>query len=119
MIDLSAYRDQIESALAYGGETHLFEDVVASVTDGSMQAWGNGDSIAITEVIVFPRKKTLHCFLAAGKASEVIEMIDSAKAWGKSLGCTAFTIAGRKGWRRVLSKHGWKPTLYVMSAPIE
>jgi hypothetical protein len=118
MIDLEAYRPQIEAALAYSGGTHLFEDVVQGVIDGRMQAWVNGDTIAITEVVVFPRKKTLHCFLAGGKLRGVIEMMPSAIAWGQVQGCTAFTVAGRKGWMRVLSRHGWEPQFYVMGVPI-
>jgi len=118
MIDLEEYRPQIESALAYSGGTHLFEDVVQGVVNGWMQAWVNNDSIAITEVITFPRKKTLHCFLAGGKKAEIIEMMNDAAAWGRSLGCTGFTIAGRKGWVRVLRSHGWKPQFYVMGMDI-
>lgn len=118
MIDLSEYREQIESALAYGGGTHEFEDVLASVLRGDMQVWINGDSIAITEVIIYPRKKTLHCFLAAGTAKGIIEMMPSAAEWGRQHGCTKFTISGRKGWQRVLARHGWKPMLYVIGADI-
>ena len=114
MIALSDYRTRIESALAYGGGTHEFEDVVASVLKEKMQVWVNNDSIAITEIIVYPRKKTLHCFLAAGKAKDIIEMMPSAAAWGRAYGCTKFTISGRKGWSRVLAKHGWTPILYTL-----
>lgn len=118
MIDLEAYRPQIEAALAYSGGTHIFEDVVQGVIDGRMQAWVNDDTIAITEVIAYPRKRTLHCFLAGGKASRIIEMMPSAMQWGRAQGCTSFTIAGRKGWMRVLAKHGWRPSLYVMETAI-
>jgi hypothetical protein len=118
MIDLEEYRPQIEAALAHGGDTHLFEDVVQGVIEGRMQAWLNEDTIAITEVVLFPRKKTLHCFLAGGQLRRVIEMMPSAIAWGQAQGCTAFTIAGRKGWIRVLSKYGWQPQLYVVGMPI-
>lgn len=114
MIDLGAYRQQIEAALAYGGGTHLFEDVVEAVRDGRMQAWVNGDSIAITEIIAYPRKRVLHAFLAGGSMRGVLDMIDSAAAWGRAQGCTAFTIAGRKGWLRVLGRRGWTGTLHLM-----
>lgn len=114
MIDLEAYRDRIDSALAYSGGTHVFEDVVDAVRAGRMQAWINGDSIAITEIIAYPRKKVLHCFLAAGKSAEIIAMMGDAGKWGRSLGCSAFTIAGRKGWVRVLGKHGWNETMRIM-----
>lgn len=118
MIDLSDYRKQIESALAYSGGTHVFEDVVQGVIEGRMQAWVNGDSIAITEIIVFPRKKTLHGFLAAGNMREILEMVPSAAEWGRQMGCTSFTLAGRKGWQRVFGKRGWKTAFYVLETAI-
>lgn len=118
MVSIHNYRDQIEAALKFSNGTHLFADVVQMVTEGRAQMWVNGGSIAITEIIRYPRKRVLHCFLAGGKSAEIIEMMDSAAAWGKAYGCEAFTIAGRKGWQRVLKKHGWKPTMTVMEAAI-
>lgn len=108
------YREQIEAALKHSGGTHLFEDVVGAVRDGRMQMWANGSTVAITEVIVYPRKKVLHVFLGAGKRNELFEMIESAWAWGQTMGCSSMTLAGRKGWMKLMGKHGFKPTLYVM-----
>jgi hypothetical protein len=114
MVSIHDYRGQIERALAYSGGTHLFEDVVEGVAAGRMQMWPNGDSVAVTEIIEYPRKKVLHVFLAAGRMSDLTDMIDAAFEWGKAYGCTAMTMAGRHGWRRVLARHGWQPVLSVM-----
>ena len=118
MIDLEEYRPQIESALAYSGGTHIFEDVVRGVVDGRMQAWINGDSIAITEIIVYPRKKVLHGFLASGNMRRVLEMVPSAAEWGRQQGCTAFTLAGRKGWQRGFGNRGWRTAFYVLETDL-
>ena len=118
MKTIEDYREQLESALAYGSGTHLFEDVVEAVAAGKMQAWPNGDSIAITEIIAFPRKKTLHGFLAAGNMREILEMVPSAAEWGRQQGCTAFTLAGRKGWQRVFGKRGWRTAFYVLETEL-
>ena len=118
MIDLSDYRTQLESALAYSGGTHTFEDVVQGVVNGHMQAWVNGDSIAVTEIIIYPRKKVLHGFLAAGNMKRILEMVPSAAEWGRQHGCTAFTLAGRKGWQRVFGRRGWKTAFYVLETSI-
>lgn len=116
--DVREYRNQIEAALRHSGGTHTFDDVVQMLVEARAQAWVNGSSIAITEVVVFPRKRMLHCFLAGGKASEIIEMMPSAMQWGADNGCSEFTIAGRRGWQRVLSKYGWKPKMLVMGCAI-
>lgn len=118
MIDLEPHRDRINAALAYSGGTHFFEDVVDAVRAGKMQAWINGDTIAITEIIVYPRKRVLHCFLASGTMQGVIDMMDDASMWGRMQGCTAFTVAGRKGWARVLGRHGWREAMRVLEVEL-
>lgn len=111
---MQGYRSQIEAALEHSGGTHTFDDVVDMVRTNRAQFWTNRDSCAVTEVLQFPQKKVLHCFLAGGNMGDIVEMMPWAGQWGAMMGCTGFTIAGRKGWLRVLSRHGWRPTLHVM-----
>lgn len=113
-MNIMDYQKQIEAALKYSGGTHLFEDVAAAVAAGDMQLWANGDTVAITEVLMYPRKKVLHVFLGSGSREGLFEMIDGAWDWAQGIGCTAMTLAGRKGWLKLMGKHGFKPTLYVM-----
>jgi len=114
MVDILDYKDKIEAALKYSGGTHLFEDVADAVLEGRMQMWVCNSSIAITEIINYPRKRVLHVFIGSGKREDLFEMLDSAWEWGQSMGCTSMTLAGRKGWTKLMKKYGFKPTLYVM-----
>lgn len=118
MVNLHEYRKQIEAALAYSGGTHTFEDVAQSIVAGHMQAWVNGGSIAVTEIVNYPRKKVLHGFLAGGKMREIMEMVPSATEWGRQNGCSSFTLAGRKGWQRVFGRMGWHTAFIVMEVEI-
>jgi len=111
---MERWREHIDRALAYSGGTHTFEDIRDSVILGRMQLWENSDSMAITEIIMYPRKKTLHIFLASGTMDGVQAMLASAEEWGRQQGCEAVTFAGRSGWRRVMDKRGFKETLTVM-----
>lgn len=113
------YREMIEAALEYGGGTHAFEDVVDLVAMGRAQFWPAPRGVAVTEIIVYPRKRVLHCFLASGDLDQIIDMIDSAIAWGRTQGCTSLTLSGRFGWQRVLDKHGFKPVLVTMERDFE
>lgn len=108
------YREMIEAALAYGGGTHTFDDVVDLVLSGRAQLWPGEAAVGVTEIVVYPRKRVLHCFLAAGEMDELLVMMDYAKQWGASQGCSGMTMSGRMGWQRVLNKHGWKPVLVTM-----
>ncbi len=105
-------KEWIESALKKGGDTHDFKDIVDGVLSGHMQLWFGAKGCAVTEVIVYPNKKVLHVFLAGGDQGHGIEQItdmhDDAVEWGKAQGCDGMTIAGRKGWQRVLESKGWK-----------
>lgn len=112
------YRELIESALAYSGGTHEFDDVVEMVVSGKAQFWPAPRGVAITEIVAYARKRVLHCFLAAGDMDQIIDMIDSAVEWGRTQNCTALTLAGRFGWQRVLDKHGFKPVLVTMERNI-
>lgn len=114
MTTLDDWRDHIERALVYSGGTHIFEDIRDAVATGRMQLWENAQSMAITEIIVYPRKKVLNIFLASGTMQGVQDMLASAEYWGRMQGCDSVTFAGRRGWRKVMNKQGFKDTLTVM-----
>jgi hypothetical protein len=114
---VEANRHHIEAALAHGGDTHTFDDVAAMIMDGRLQLWHGPNGCAVTEIIVYPQKKVLHCFLAGGEMAQILDMIESAVAWGKTQGCVALTLSGRLGWGKVLAKHGFKPVLLTMEKP--
>ena len=116
--ELSRCQKWIEDALSYGGGTHTFEDVIEGVMSGHMQLWSGETACAVTEIIVFPKKKVLHVFLAGGSMDEIIAMNESAMIWGKAQGCKDMTISGRKGWERVLKNHGYKPVFTTLSLEI-
>ena len=109
--ELMRGKDWIESALKKGGETHDFKDIVDGVLSGHMQLWMGENGCAVTEVIVYPNKKVLHVFLAGGDKGygikQITDMHDDAMAWGILQGCDGMTVAGRKGWKKVLQSRGW------------
>jgi len=42
--------------------------------------------------------------LAGGDMQEIVNMDESATKFAKANGCSALTIAGRRGWKKVLSE---------------
>ncbi len=114
-VDLVAFRPYIESALAYGDDTHTFADVQDMVAAGKAQFWPAPSSCMVTELVLDPRRKSLHFFLAAGKMSELEIMTPHILEWAKSEGCTHATLTGRRGWQRsFLSRTGWTTDPTVM-----
>ena len=109
-------RQHVEAALEYSGGTHNFDDIVEMVQDNKLQVWPASESIVLTEIISYPRLKNLHYFLAGGDLIELSRMRPMIESWGKSLGCTRVTLAGRKGWARTfLQDEGYRPQWSVMA----
>jgi hypothetical protein len=107
--ELTRCRPWIEAALEYSGGTHNFEDVVSGLAEGKMQLWPAPKGCIVTEIVVYPRKKVLNVFLGGGELDQLMDMHKDVIAWAKSQGCVAVTITGRHGWKKPLTKHGWKP----------
>jgi len=116
--ELTRCRPWIESALEYSGGTHLYEDIVQGIVTGRMQFWPAEKGCAVTEIIVFPRKKIFHIFLAGGEKNQITDMDDSAVEFARQQGCTGMTVAGRRGWARVLKEQGWTEAFTTLAKDI-
>jgi hypothetical protein len=113
---LERLRHHVEAALEYSGGTHHFVDVVEMVKQNKLQVWPAVDSVVLTEIIVYPRLKNLHYFLAGGDLDELSRMRPMIESWGKSLGCTRVSLAGRRGWAKTFLKdEGYSPQWTVLA----
>lgn len=106
--DLARCRPYIEDALQYCNGTHEFEDIVKAIAESSMQFWPAPRGCMVTEIVVYPRKKVLNIFLAAGELEQLKDMNDAMNAWAVNQGCTGGSLTGRVGWKKVLEPMGWK-----------
>lgn len=116
--ELERCRNWIEAALEYSGGTHDFDDIVQMVKSGQLQFWPAEDACAITEILTYPKKKVLHIFLAGGNMETIVDMNTSAEYFAKLNDCTGMSIAGRKGWSKVLLDKGYKPAHTVLQKDI-
>ena len=109
----------ITAALEYSQGTHTAEDVLNQISTGDLQLWPGKDSVVVTQLITFPRKKVLHVFLAGGNQKELKEMDPYVVQWAKEQGCTALTFTGRMGWARSeMREIGFETTHVMMSKEI-
>ena len=114
--DLQRLRHHVEAALEYSGGTHGIEDIAEGLKTGRFQLWPADDSVVVTEIIIYPRLKNLHFFLAGGNLDELRLMRPLIEAWGKQIGCTRVTLAGRKGWAKTfLADEGYAPKWHILS----
>lgn len=102
------YRKLLDSALEFAGGTHFFEDVVDAVSDGRMHFWPAESSCVVTEVVCYPRARTIHIFLAAGDLAQIKDMDETFQQFGRALDAKFITLSGRKGWTKALDSVGYK-----------
>jgi hypothetical protein len=114
--ELKRCRQWIDDALEYSGGTHTFDDIAEGVRAGDFQLWSNYNSAVVTEIVVYPRLKDLHFFLAGGNLDELTQMCPIIEEWGRSQGCTRVSLAGRKGWQRTFLKdRGYEPQWFILA----
>lgn len=108
-------RHHVAAALEYSGGTHRVEDIAVGIKAGRFQFWPGRDSAVVTEIIVYPQLKDLHYFLAGGDLDELQLMRPLIEQWGKSIGCSRVSLAGRKGWERTFLKdEGYEPKWFIL-----
>ena len=107
--ELERCRPWIEAALEHSGGTHDFQDVVDELRSGSMQLWPAPKGCIVTQLVIYPKKKVIHVFLAGGNLEQILDMDEDVINWAKQQGCSAGTMSGRLGWKKPLTKLGWKP----------
>lgn len=113
--DFERLRHHVVAALEFSGGTHTVEDIAVGLKTGRFQFWPGQNSAVVTEIIVYPQIKDLHYFLAGGDLDELRLMRPLIEQWGKSLGCTRVSLAGRKGWERTFLKdEGYEPKWFIL-----
>ena len=115
VLDLQRFRPHIEAALSHGDDTHTFADVQDMVAAGKAQFFPGPASCVVTELVLDPRRKSLHFFLAAGRMAELEIMAPHILEFGRREGCTHATLIGRKGWQRsFLARTGWTKSPLIL-----
>jgi hypothetical protein len=114
--DFERLRHHVEAALEYSGGTHKIEDIAEGLRTNRFQFWPGVNSAVVTEIIVYPQLKDLHYFLAGGDLDELKMMRPLIESWGKSIGCTRVSLAGRPGWQKTFLKdEGYEPKWFILS----
>ena len=105
-------------ALAYAG-THDPEDIAIGVGEGRFQSWEGDASTIVTEILLTPKRKTLHFFLAEGDLRELRVMLPMILHWGRQQGCTHASLVGRFGWlRSFVRDFGFREEATLMGATL-
>lgn len=94
--------DLVERALAYGNGEYKPEDILLACADGAMQLWATDKSVAVTTLIIYPRRQTCLIVLAAGDLEDLRKALPLVEDWALHQGCDGIEVMGRQGWLRAL-----------------
>ena len=109
----------IEAALEHAGGTHTIEDIHYGIIGGRFGFYPLADSALVAEIIVYPKLRDLHIFLAGGELEELKAFVDHRLPdIARGLGCSRITIAGRIGFSRALRDIGYIEKWTVLSKEI-
>lgn len=107
MPDYWLFRDQLEQLL--DPRCYTIEWLDRQIMTGAAQVLSDGRGIIVFQVKDYPAgAREVHGLCAAGDLPAIIELIEQAEEWGRSVGCTFASIASREGWVRVLSDKGYR-----------
>jgi hypothetical protein len=102
------FEKRLARALDRMGGLWLVSDILSAVHAGRMQMFAEGDSIALTQIAVYPRAKVLEIILVTGKLDALRRLHDRLLIFAAEIGASVIQAYGRKGWMADAQKRGWK-----------
>jgi hypothetical protein len=107
-VDRSAiYQAKLAKALARAGGLYTPSDILERIADGRMQAHVSRETIAVTEISVYPRRRVLTIIILVGDLEEGENLHAQVLAFARKMDCDAIITQGRVGWARLAKSHGW------------
>lgn len=102
------YVKKLDRVLDRMGGMYRASDMLAEVRAGKMQMFAEGDSIAVTQIAVFPRGKALEILAVVGDIDELRVLHDRLLVFAAEIGASIIQAYGRKGWLQDAERRGWK-----------
>lgn len=103
-----AWREAVAKALR-ATDSDLYytpESILDDCKNQRKQLWVFGESIVITEILVYPTGwRELNVFLYSGREEDYPEALNSILLYARAQGCDTFAGSGRAGWTRLAKKH--------------
>jgi len=109
---------KVARALRQANNLYNLEDIEHALNTGDMQSHAYKDTMAITQIHQFPRRKTVNILFVIGNLEDSLVLEGKVEKWAKSIGADLITAIGREGWwdHRL---PGWKKQGAVYSKDIE
>lgn len=104
----AVYRAKLARALERAGDLYSVDDLLERIADGRMQAHVSRETICVTEISVYPRRRVLTMILLAGDLEDGEDLHRQVLAFARRVEVDAIVAQGRHGWARLAKSHGWR-----------
>lgn len=102
------YHQRLERALDRQGGLFALKDILERIADGRMQSWVENNSWAVTQISIYPRRRSLEIVAVVGDLGDCRVLHDRVIAFAKNMGVDLISTYGRLGWIREARRNGWK-----------
>jgi len=102
------YVKKLERVLDRMGGLYTASDLIDKVKGGTMQMFCLNDSIAVSQISVYPRARVLDIIVAIGNVDELRELHERILEFAKKLDVNVIQAHGRRGWVADAEKRGWR-----------
>jgi hypothetical protein len=102
------YYRKLERALDFQGGLYELSDILEGIAKGTMQSWVEGNSWAITQISIYPRRRLLEIVAAVGDLHDCRILHGRILKFASEAKVDLVAAYGRKGWARDALRNGWK-----------
>ena len=120
--------DSIEKALKFSGNHYNLDDVLKQLYEGKAQLWilwndkrkTKYQGCIVSKILERPNTKSLNLFIVTGQDRKLWQdKINILEDYAKQQGCSHLETYARPGWSRILKKHNYKTTHFLLEKKLE
>ena len=120
--------DSIEKALKFSGNHYNLKDVLEQLYKDKAQLWilwndkrkTKYQGCIVSKILERPNTRSLNLFIVTGKDRKLWQdKINIIEDYAKQKGCSHLETYARPGWSRILKKHNYKTTHYLLEKKLE
>lgn len=89
---------KVARALRQANNAYGLEDIEYALNTGDMQSHVYKDTMAVTQIYKYPRRKAVNILFVIGNLEESLVLEGKIEKWAKSIGADLITAVGREGW---------------------
>lgn len=99
---------KLNRALDIMGGLYTAADILEAVSKGTMQMFAICDSIVVTQICIYPRRRVLHVVVAVGDIDELRDLHERILTFAHQMDVELVQAHGRRGWVKDAHRRGWK-----------